>query len=88
LLKLRNPWGEKEWNGRASESDAQFWKKMNPFDVDRLGHSFENDGTFFMLWEDFVQYFNMLDICRINDNAHYFSHQTEYIDDQAKMIEF
>jgi calpain-5 len=54
LLKLRNPWGEKEWNGRASESDAQFWKKMNPFDVDRLGYSFQNDGTFFMLWEDFV----------------------------------
>ena len=87
MLKIRNPWGEREWNGRASESDMQFWKKMNPFDADRLGHTFENDGTFFMLWEDFVQYFSMVDICRINDNAHYFSHQTEYYDDQAKMFE-
>jgi hypothetical protein len=87
MLKIRNPWGEREWNGRASESDLQFWKKMNPFDADRLAHTFENDGTFFMLWEDFVQYFSMVDICRINDNAHYFSHQAEYIDDQAKIFE-
>jgi hypothetical protein len=60
--------------------DKIFWQKMNQFDHDRLGYTFENDGTFFMLWEDFVQYFSMIDICRINDNAHYFSTQVEYLD--------
>ncbi len=54
MIKLRNPWGEREWNGRASDSDKKFWQKINPFDKDRLGQKFQNDGTFFMLWEDFV----------------------------------
>ena len=68
--------------------DKVFWQKISPFDVDRLGHTFQNDGTFFMLWEDFVQYFSMLDICKINDNANYYSLQNEYVDNQPKMFEF
>lgn len=50
MLKIRNPWGEREWNGRASELDLEFWKKLKPMDKDKLGHRFQNDGTFFMLW--------------------------------------
>ena len=41
-----------------------------------------------MLWEDFVQYFTMVDICKINDTAHYFSSQADYTDNQPKMFEF
>lgn len=31
-----------------------------------------------MLWEDFVNYFSMVDICRINDNANYISVESDF----------
>lgn len=31
-----------------------------------------------MLWEDFVSYFAMVDICKINDNAHYIYNSDPY----------
>ena len=31
----------------------------------------EKDGVFFLTWEDFVTYFQLVDICKINDNANY-----------------
>lgn len=37
-----------------------------------MGHNFKDDGVFFMLWDDFEKYFIVLDICRVDDNAHYF----------------
>lgn len=88
MLKIRNPWGEKEWNGRASEVDKAFWLKISPIDRDRLGHTFENDGTFFMLWDDFLQYFSMVDICKVNDNANYYCFQDTYVSDKPKVFEF
>lgn len=56
----------------------QFWNQMNPIDKDKLGQKFENDGIFFMLWQDFVRYFAMIDICQINDNANYFYYEDCY----------
>ncbi len=75
MVKLRNPWGREEWNGRASEQDKNFWNKLKGFDRDNLGQKYGNDGIFFMLWEDFVDYFNMIDICKLNDNANYFYYE-------------
>jgi hypothetical protein len=69
MLKVRNPWGEKEWSGRASDGDRNFWSTISPNDRQRMGYSDKNDGVFFILWEDFVNYFFMVDICKINDNA-------------------
>lgn len=31
----------------------------------------DKDGIFFILWEDFLKYFQLVDICKLNDNAHY-----------------
>jgi len=36
MLKIRNPWGEKEWQGRASDSDRQFWNSISPNDKQRM----------------------------------------------------
>lgn len=37
-----------------------------------MGLNYGDDGTFFILWDDFQRYFVILDICKINDNAHYY----------------
>jgi len=29
------------------------------------------DGVFFILWDDFIKYYQLVDICKINDNASY-----------------
>lgn len=50
MVKLRNPWGREEWNGRASEQDKNFWNKLKGIDRDNLGQKYGNDGIFFMLW--------------------------------------
>jgi hypothetical protein len=88
MVKLRNPWGSTEWNGKASSKDKEFWDNMDQKDVEKLGHNLADDGIFFMLWNDFVRYFRMVDICWINDNANYYSEQKEYKSDVPKLWEF
>ena len=36
-----------------------------------MGYNVGDDGVFFMLWEDFLEYFIVVDICRLSDNAQY-----------------
>lgn len=76
LIKIRNPWGHKEWKGRASDYDTAFWQQMSPADKQKLGYDDHirkqnSDGIFFMIWEDFLKYFQLLNFCKINDNASY-----------------
>jgi hypothetical protein len=49
-VKVRNPWGEKEWMGAASDSDTKFWKGVSANDKKRLNYNTVNDGIFFMIW--------------------------------------
>jgi hypothetical protein len=49
----------------------QFWSSISPADKQRMNFIQGNDGIFFMLWEDFVNYFDMIDICKVKDNACY-----------------
>jgi hypothetical protein len=39
LVKVRNPWGEKEWTGRGADSDRKFWNSVSPADKRTLGYS-------------------------------------------------
>jgi hypothetical protein len=48
------------------------YTKSKPFII------LENDGVFFMLWEDFLNYFSMIDICKINDNSHYINCDSKF----------
>lgn len=50
MVKVRNPWGQKEWQGRASDSDNQFWGQISAADKQKMGYSNKNDGVFFILW--------------------------------------
>ena len=73
---MRNPWGHKEWRGIASDHDLDFWNQVSAADKQALDYhdskrNKDKDGVFFILWQDFLQYFSIVDICKINDNASY-----------------
>jgi hypothetical protein len=83
MVKLRNPWGHKEWKGRASDYDEAFWGSLTPAQKQNLDYIDSNrktntDGVFFILWEDFVTYFQLVDLCKINDNANYNFAETSF----------
>ncbi|KDQ53933.1 hypothetical protein JAAARDRAFT_38908 [Jaapia argillacea MUCL 33604] len=53
FLKIRNPWGRKEWTGRWSDGSKEWtpeWLQALP----ALGHSFGDDGAFLMEYKDFL----------------------------------
>lgn len=92
MIKLRNPWGHKEWKGRASDYDDQFWSAVSPAHKQKLDYEdgkrkTNTDGIFFILWEDFVAYFQLVDICKINDNANYNFLETSFKHLAASLFE-
>lgn len=53
LLKLRNPWGDKEWKGAYSDGDSNWTPKL----IEHLNVVFDNDGVFYMEIQDFITEF-------------------------------
>ena len=63
VMKLRNPWGTVVWEGEYSEGDTKFWEniphsavKMRIVGKDEVVKE-ENDGIFFMGYQDFCKNF-------------------------------
>ncbi|CAG8689342.1 15808_t:CDS:2, partial [Racocetra fulgida] len=64
LLQIRNPWGTAEWNGAWSDGS----KEWTPERMIQLNHRFGDDGTFWMCYDDFLNYWDMIDKCRLFDS--------------------
>ena len=73
LLRIRNPWGRKEWNGKWSDDSVE--TKQNKERIEqKLNEKYkgtnekinlsQEDGTFLMCFSDFRQIFNKLFICK------------------------
>ena len=62
LVRIRNPWGKKEWKGEWSASSDQWTKALRR----RLGDKSyaKGDGTFFMAYEDMLQRFHHMDVVK------------------------
>ena len=64
LIKLRNPWGEIEFNGDWSKKK----KKWND-ELKRLVQfeGVKDDGIFYMSYDDFIGYFNSVEILKMRE---------------------
>ncbi|QRV85541.1 calpain family cysteine protease [Ceratobasidium sp. AG-Ba] len=68
FVRLRNPWGHHEWNGRWSDGSKEWtseWMALLP----QIGHRFGNDGEFVMEYTDFLKTWSTIDRCRVFDSS-------------------
>ncbi|KAM7043443.1 calpain-6 isoform 1-T5 [Acridotheres tristis] len=75
MIRLRNPWGKKEWHGAWSDSSEE-WKKVSDSERKNLGLTVENDGEFWMTFEDWCKNFTDVDICRTVNTSFFSLHKT------------
>ncbi|KAL4915206.1 hypothetical protein BDW62DRAFT_203810 [Aspergillus aurantiobrunneus] len=61
LVKLRNPWGKKEWSGPWSDGSEQW----TPQWMEKLNHKFGNDGFFWISYEDLLKKYQHFDRTRL-----------------------
>ncbi|XP_064639206.1 calpain-5-like isoform X2 [Lineus longissimus] len=64
MIRLRNPWGEGEWKGAFSDGSKE-WEKISTKDREKIGLTFDDDGEFWMTFEDFCIHFHDVSICRV-----------------------
>ncbi|XP_041352940.1 calpain-9-like [Gigantopelta aegis] len=69
LIRVRNPWGNKiEWNGPWSDRSAE-WLSIPVHLRQSMGLIQRDNGEFWMDFRDFLQNFDVLDICNLSPNT-------------------
>ncbi|XP_060064999.1 calpain-5-like [Ylistrum balloti] len=68
MVRMANPWGTKEWTGAWSD-DAPEWNKISRSEWHKIGLRFEQEGEFWMNFDDFVVNFTNVDICHFVNTA-------------------
>ena len=63
LIKIRNPWGKKEWSGDWSDKSDRWTPKTKA----AVNFVDKNDGTFWIAFEDYVSFFYITTICFYNE---------------------
>jgi hypothetical protein len=61
LLRLRNPWGKKEWHGAWGDGSEQWTAEW----MELLGHKFGNDGFFWICYTDLLKKYQHFDRTRL-----------------------
>ena len=65
IVCLRNPWGNFEWTGDWADN-SELWTE----DIKReVGYVDEDDGMFWMSFDDFIENFRRLQVCKVDDRA-------------------
>uniref|UniRef100_A0A158R453 Calpain catalytic domain-containing protein n=1 Tax=Syphacia muris TaxID=451379 RepID=A0A158R453_9BILA len=64
VIRLQNPWGEKEWNGPWSDGSKE-WLQVTDARKKEMGITVDEDGEFWMPWDQFLHYFTDVSLCQI-----------------------
>jgi len=65
LVQIRNPWGQKEWQGKWSDKSGEWSAAARK----ELKHVSADDGTFWMCFDDFSKHYGRMFICRLYNDA-------------------
>ncbi|MGH0175564.1 UNVERIFIED_CONTAM: hypothetical protein FKN15_070239 [Acipenser sinensis] len=68
LVRLRNPWGQVEWNGPWSDKSKE-WATIEKHEKERLQQQSAEDGEFWMAFEDFKKNFTKIEICNLTPDS-------------------
>uniref|UniRef100_A0A4W6DF32 Calpain-3 n=1 Tax=Lates calcarifer TaxID=8187 RepID=A0A4W6DF32_LATCA len=68
LVRLRNPWGQVEWNGPWSDNSKE-WATLSKAEKEKLQHQSAEDGEFWMSFEDFKKNYTKIEICNLTPDA-------------------
>ena len=69
LVRIRNPYGEGEWNGPWCDGSSE-WDTTSDDIKKSISYNQKEDGCFFMAFEDWIKFFEAFDICiTIDDKA-------------------
>ncbi|XP_052766138.1 calpain-B-like isoform X6 [Mya arenaria] len=69
LVRVRNPWGnESEWKGAWSDSSSE-WRYIPEDEKKSLGLTFDDDGEFWMSFQDWQDNFQKLEICNLGPDS-------------------
>ncbi|KXH59450.1 calpain family cysteine protease [Colletotrichum salicis] len=61
LVLLKNPWGKGEWKGAWSDGS----KEWTPEWLQKLKHTFGDDGAFWISYHDLLKKYNIFDVTRL-----------------------
>ncbi|XP_060032711.1 calpain-5 isoform X4 [Erinaceus europaeus] len=75
MIRLRNPWGEREWNGPWSDTSEE-WQKVSKGEREKMGVTVQDDGEFWMTFEDVCRYFTDIIKCRLMNTSYLSIHKT------------
>lgn len=67
LIKIRNPWGQFEWNGDFSDKSNDWNPKLKEI----VGWTDKDDGIFYMKFADFLKYYPYSFICKFEREFKY-----------------
>lgn len=84
LLKVRNPWGSKEWEGEWSDGHEYWTPELD----EELGHTDANDGIFFIPFENYLQQFARTSACFTRGSGYQESEAEVYRGDRTKYLTF
>lgn len=65
LVRIRNPWGTKEWQGKWAASSEEWTEKLRK----QIGETAykKGDGTFFMEFSEMIQRFDHMDVAKCQE---------------------
>ena len=62
VVRLRNPWGNGEWNGDWSDSSSKWTSALK----NKMGLDKKDDGDFYMSFNDFITYYVTMGFAKIH----------------------